>query len=256
MIKNFIKQILIVFFSFIFLCFKAQHAEQSVNSWIIFVNSSDFSDSFKNELSKQLRESLFTLINLSENSENPVTLAIGLEKTEYQPLNGGLSINASIISREDGSSYPVTINWKSDSFSDVRKIQKSDISGKQVIFKWGDDFPKKELIEIITREKIYEVTNGLHYIINPIYYPDLSVILKTEKELSLPEAKIIENIFKVRKDVYVSELSDNFIMLDFQINSLNFTDNVYKKDLLYLKECIDKISKLDFAGKIKSVEIK
>lgn len=256
MMKDFIKQILVISFSFIFLCFKAQHTEQNVSSWIVFVNPSDFSDSFKTELSKQLKESLFSLINLDKNSENPITLAIGLEKTEYKLLNGGLSINAAIIAKEDGSSYPVTINWKSDSFSDVKKIQKSDISGKQVIFNWGDDFPKKELIEIITREKVYEVTNGLHYIINPMYYPDLSVILKTEKELSLPEAKIIENIFKVRKDVYVSELSDNFIMLDFQINSLNFTDNIYKKDMLYLKECIDKISMLDFAGKIKSVEIK
>ena len=164
---------LLVFFSFLV---KSQTNNNKMeNDWIFFVKNFDFSESFKSELSKQLEEKLYKLNNLDEKQKNPIKLVIGMEELNQTISNEYIFSNANVFINETDEMFPITICWKSPEFTDLKKIQKSDINGKNVAFEWCQDFPFEELKTALINEKIYEKINNLNYIIKPKYYPDLIV---------------------------------------------------------------------------------
>ncbi|MDG4655085.1 hypothetical protein, partial [Chryseobacterium arthrosphaerae] len=58
------------------------------------------------------------------------------------------------------------------------------------------------------------------------------------------------------KNVYVSNLIDDSIMLDFQVDSMNFKEEDFYKDMEYLKTSIKEISEQEFSNQIENVEIR
>lgn len=251
-----IKTFLFSILSFSFLELKSQTNKAMTNDWVLFVNDFDFSESFKSELSKQLEEKLYTLNNLSKGTENPIKLVIGLEKLDQTVTNDYVFASANIFFKELDKTLPVSICWTSKDFSDLMMIQKSDLNNKKVTFEWCKDFPFEELKNASNTEKVYEDVNSLKYIIKPKYYPDLVIHFQIKHPLNQQETKAIENIFKKNKNVYVSDLTENTIILDFQIDSMNFKEEDYYKDIEYLKSSVKEISELSFSNKIENIEIK
>ena len=226
------------------------------NNWIFFVNSFDFSESFKLELSKQLEEKLYKLNNLDESQKNPIKLVIGMEELNQTISNDYIFSSANVFINETDEMFPVSICWKSTDFINVKEIQRSNLNGKKVDFEWCKDFPFEELKNALTTEKKYEKVNNLNYIIKPKYYPDLIINFTFKNQLNENESKIIENIFKKNKEVFVSNFSENSIMLDFQIDSMNFKEEDFYKNIEYLKSSIKEISELEFSNKIENIVVK
>lgn len=245
---------LLVFFSLYLKC--QTNNNKMENDWIFFVKNFDFSESFKSELSKQLEEKLYKLNNLDEKQKNPIKLVIGMEELNQTISNEYIFNNSNVFINETDEMFPITICWKSPDFTDLKEIQKNSINGKKVDFEWCQDFPFQELKNTLTSKKNYEKINNLNYIIKPKYYPDLIVNFTLKTLLNDEESEIIENIFKKNKNVYVSKFNENSIMLDFQIDSMNFIEEDYHKDIEYLKFSIREISDLEFSKKIENIEIK
>ncbi|MDH6254204.1 hypothetical protein M2347_003931 [Chryseobacterium sp. H1D6B] len=246
--------LLLVFCSF---CLKSQTSNSKMeNDWIIFVKNSDFSESFKLELSKQLEGKLYKLNNLDKDQKNPIKLVIGMEELNQTISNGYIFSSANVYINENDEMFPITICWKSSDFTDLKEIQKSNIIGKKINFEWCKDFPFQELKTALTTQKVYEKINNLNYIIKIKYYPDLFVNFNLNIPLNDKESEIIENIFNKNKKVYVSKFTENSIMLDFQIDSMNLKEEDFYKDIEFLKSSIKEISELEFSNKIENIEIK
>lgn len=250
-------KILFVVVLVISFCLKSQTKNSKMeNDWIFFVNSFDFSESFKSELSKQLEEKLYKLNNLDKSQKNPIKLVIGMEKLNQTVTNDYIFSSANIFINETDEMFQISICWKSSDFNDVKEIQKSNLNGKKVEFEWCEDFPFEELKNVLTTEKVYDKVNNLKYLIKAEYYPDLIVNFALKAQLKDDESQIIENIFKKNKKVYVSQFNENSIMLDFQIDTMNFKEEDYYKDIEYLKSSIKEVSELKFSDKIENIEIK
>ena len=246
----------IILVSFSFYLKSQTNNNKMENDWIFFVKSFDFSESFKLELSKQLKEKLYKLNNLDKNQKNPIKLVIGMEELNQSISSEYIFSSANVFINETDEIYPITICWKSPDFTDLKEIQKSNINEKKIDFEWCQDFPFQELKNILKAEKVYEKINHLNYIIKPKYYPDLNINFTFKTQLNDKESEIIEKIFKKNKKVYVSKFNENSIMLDFQIDSMNFKEEDFYKDIEYLKSSIKEISELEFSNKIENIEIK
>lgn len=246
-----------IILSFCFFILKSQTKENTMKQdWILFTRDFDFSESFKSELSIQLEEKLYKLNNLDKDLKNPIKLMIGMEDLNQSISDGYIFMPAHVYIHDADEIYPITICWKSSDFNDLKAIQKSNLEGKKVDFEWCKDFPFEELKNALTHEKNYEKINNLNYIIKPKYYPDLVINFNIKNPLTKNEIEIIENIFKKNKNVYVSNLIDDSIMLDFQIDSMNFKEEDFYKDIEYLKTSIKEISEQEFSNKIENIEIK
>ncbi|MET3539258.1 hypothetical protein [Chryseobacterium limigenitum] len=251
------KLIFTIVLSFSIIYLKSQIKENIMtNDWIVFTKDFDFSESFKSELSKQLEEKLYKLNNLENNLKNPIKLVIGMEDLNQSISDGYIFMPANVYINETDEMFPMTICWNSTDFIDLKEIQKSNLDGKKVDFEWCKDFPFEELKDILTQEKKYEQINNLNYIIKPKYYPDLIINFNIKNPLTQSEIEIIEDLFKKNKNVYVANFIDNYIMLDFQIDSMNFKEEDFYRDIEYLKSSIKEISELELSKKIQNIEIK
>lgn len=96
-----------------------------------------------------------------------------------------------------------------------------------------------------------KVLNGVKYSIINDNYPDLMVNFKLKRKLSKTEITKIESIFKKNKQIYVSDFSDNSIMLDFETSS----EERLKSDMLFLENSVKEICNLIFSKKIDSIKV-
>ncbi|MBD8082022.1 hypothetical protein [Chryseobacterium caseinilyticum] len=252
------KNIFTVFLIFLFMNLGAQGGSNNLmhDDWITYVGSYDFSSSFRSEMSKQLKDKLYNINNLDRKVENPVKLIIGLLPIDRGISDGYVFITVNVLIVGTEQLFPVSICWTSKDFSNLEKIQNTDLSDKKIEFEWCKDFPFDELKKAISTEKVFSEVNNLKYIIIAKYYPDVIVKFNLKNILDLKESKIIENIFKKNRNVYVSEFTENMIMLDFQLDIMNFKEKDFTKDMDYLESSIRMISELSFANKIESLEIK
>jgi hypothetical protein len=100
-------------------------------------------------------------------------------------------------------------------------------------------------------QNIFKTLNGVKYVIVYDNYPDLMVNFKLKTKLNSTEINKTESLFKKNKKIYVSDFSENSIMLDFQ----TYTTERFKSDRVFLENVIKEICNLNFSKKIDTITV-
>ena len=89
----------------------------------------------------------------------------------------------------------------------------------------------------------------------PELFPDVILTFNFNNDLEKAEKAAVLNKLSEMKNVYVSDLASNIIMLDFQIDSTNITEAEIIEQLDQLKSILNDIIKMDTTGKIGSIAV-
>jgi len=230
-----------------------------MEDWVSYFNEEkyNFSNSFKRELDIQLGSQLKTNLQY-ENLFNDYffNLFIGMKEVNMVESDNHIYADVEIIT-PDSQGRAFTIAWTSDAFEDKMKIHQSETEGK-VQFFFCTDLPTEELKNYIKpkrKKATGKQNNKIEFDVDLTTFPDLAVSISENKKLTDDEKREIRSVFLKNSDIYVSEFSENLIMLDFQIDSLNFGMEEFKIAEAFINECLALIESLPFSTKIKSVEI-
>ncbi|UPQ78655.1 hypothetical protein M0M57_13630 [Flavobacterium azooxidireducens] len=215
----------------------------------------NFSESFKNELSKQLGKTLQSRLEYENLFQDYFfNLFLGMTEIEITEKDNFVFANAEIIS-PDSQSRNITICWKSDIFENRLEIHKSEVEGK-IEFFFCSDLPIEELKKYIkTKKQKNKIIDKLKFEINLNRFPDLVVKFEEKEKLTLEEKIEISSIFKKNKDIHVSEFIENLILLDFQIDSQKFNEEEFKVAEKYINQSLNLIKKLKYSEKISQIVV-
>jgi uncharacterized protein YpuA (DUF1002 family) len=89
----------------------------------------------------------------------------------------------------------------------------------------------------------------------PELFPDVILTFNLNNDLEKAEKDAVLNKLSELKNVYVSDLTSNIIMLDFQIDSTNISEAEVIGQLDQLKSILDDIIKMDTARKIDTIDV-
>jgi hypothetical protein len=89
----------------------------------------------------------------------------------------------------------------------------------------------------------------------PELFPDVILTFNLNNDLEKAEKDAVLNKLSELKNVYVSDLTSNVIMLDFQIDSTNISEAEVIGQLDQLKSILDDIIKMDTARKIDTIDV-
>ena len=230
-----------------------------MEDWILYFDEEkyNFSDSFKKELNIQLGSKLKENLECENLFKDYFfNLFIGMNDVNIVEIDNYIYGDVEIIS-PDSFGRALTIAWTSDSFEDKLKIHQSETEGK-VQFFFCSDFPTKELKNYIKpkrKKSTSKQNNKIEFDVDLTSFPDLAVSISENKKLTDDEKREIRSVFLRNSDIYVSEFSENLIMLDFQIDSLNFGMEEFKIAEAFINECVALIQELPFSSKIEYIEI-
>lgn len=193
------KRILIILIFFI-----AQKNSFS-SDWITFVpaKTQDFSESFKNKMVKDLYPKLYKMLDDSiSKADFDFALTIGETNLKMTERDGLVFISA-YLNTEYATQYPVTICWTSLSFKNKLDIHKSDITNKNVVFSWCNDFPKAEILEKLRPWKVVSKdVSGYKFDMeyHTFTFPDIAICFNFDSAPSEQTLNTLEFEFKKYDD--------------------------------------------------------
>lgn len=219
-----------------------------------------FSKSFCKEMSLQLKDKFIERMGMKhilDRFHYRLMVDRDFQETDIQVRND--KVYAQIYIRTPISFLQeITVLWESDDIEDKNNIHLMEISGKKVLFDFGDDFPFDELLGYTKPSRhIDKGTDGICFDID-LYiftFPDVAINFITKEPLTDDDKKAIWQVFityNKKKDAidYLSDFKDNSIYLDYHIGS--------GKPEIYINELItlfQEVSRLKLNGKIDKIEI-
>ncbi|MFM9943756.1 MAG: hypothetical protein ACKVQB_00845, partial [Bacteroidia bacterium] len=151
--------------------------------------------------------------------------------------------------------YSLTIGWTSPDFKNPMEIHKSDINNKNVQFFWCTDFPKDQIIKLLTPMKVVEKSDsGLKF--DVVYFlktfPDVMIYFDFKGIPTDSTLKALDNEVKDFKDTFktfftmgIKKYGNDYI-IPFDYNSIdimNYTEKDFQKDLVDLEVLLSNINK-------------
>lgn len=238
------------------------------DGFIIFSNEyTEFSDSFRKEMARQLEEQFIELMggdkDILDKYYFGMMVGSGYNGFEMRVNDGIVSAQVEVLSPDSQARW-VTVSWYSDDISDKESIHRSDITGKNVNFYFGDDFPREALLRYTRPYKeIKKGEDGLNFDMNVyvLSFPDVFIVFDLIEPLTKEERYAVWKIFDTYnkgKDTlfYLSDFTDNYIHLDYYIRDTDYSTEDLKVHINELINLFAEISSFSYSKKIKSVEIK
>jgi hypothetical protein len=225
-------------------------------NWVEYIKDVGFSDSFKNELEIQLRNKLTKYVKIENNSKLPIDLVFGLVELNREIKNNFCYASANIYVHETDQMLPIKIRWTTKKLNEITLVSETNMENVEVVIEWCEDFPNIYTSEIETKDlSNFKTINNLKYQITADLYPDLNMYFSYKLSLTELERQRILKLLLINKKIYVSEFKGTSILIDFQIDLTNHKAEDTKKDIDFLEDVIEKISKFKFINKINYIEI-
>jgi hypothetical protein len=182
--------------------------------WVVFHDSTQFSQSFMVEMERQLRGQFDLLLEEHDVVENyNFWMNVDQPDSLIQYRDGFAFLEVEIYDLRSYSK-PTTICWRTDSLSDLTTIHSEEVDWRTVRFSVTSDFPRDEYQEVITpqvRRSKDDKDFGFDVNLYLYVYPDLTLRFYFKVP---PSAKEIERINTELEKIKEAKQSFNYTPIE------------------------------------------